>query len=200
MPGHVPEAELRERGREVADAARPEDDQGQAAEQGERAEGHDQRRQAAARDEQAVQQAAQRADDQDDRDRDLERDAGRPQEAEDRAGRPAIDSTERSISPAMMIRVIGRAMIATSISAAMRFAKLPVVRKNGERRVAEHDRARAGRRASSVSQRASSAGPRPAGRGGLGGGAHRLRAQRSARWIRRRMTASALTATRITTP
>ena len=35
--------------------------------------------------------------------------------------RPAIDSTDRSISPAMMISVIGSAMIATSIKAAIRF-------------------------------------------------------------------------------
>ena len=46
--------------------------------------------------------------------------------------RPAIDSTERSISPAMMISVIGRAMIATSMRAAMRLPKLPAVRKNGD--------------------------------------------------------------------
>ncbi len=49
--------------------------------------------------------------------------------------RPAIDSTERSISPAMMTSVIGRAMIATSIMAASRFAKLLGVRKTGEIRV-----------------------------------------------------------------
>ena len=97
-PGHVPEADLGEAGREVADAARPEDDQGQAAEQGERAEGHDERRQAAARDEEAVQQAAEHADDEDDGDRDLERHAGRPQEAEERArrGRPSTRPRGRS--------------------------------------------------------------------------------------------------------
>ena len=52
---------------------------------------------------------------------------------------PAIDSTDRSISPAMMISVIGRAMIATSIRAARRFAE--VGRRQEERRegVAEHD-------------------------------------------------------------
>ena len=33
----------------------------------------------------------------------------------------------------MMISVIGRAMIATSMRAAIRFAKLPGVRKNGDR-------------------------------------------------------------------
>ena len=46
--------------------------------------------------------------------------------------RPAIDSTERSISPAMMTSVIGSAMIATSIRAASRFEKLRGVRKNGD--------------------------------------------------------------------
>ena len=49
--------------------------------------------------------------------------------------RPAIDSTDRSISPAMMIRVIAMAMIATSIRAAMRLEKLPGVRKNGDSEV-----------------------------------------------------------------
>ena len=43
-----------------------------------------------------------------------------------------MDSTERSISPAMTISVIGSAMIATSMRADRRFEKLPVVRKNGE--------------------------------------------------------------------
>ena len=88
VPGHLPEAELGEARREVAHAARSEDDQGEAAEERERAERHDERRQPAARDEQAVQQAAQDADDEHDGDRDLHRDAGRPQEAEDGAGQP----------------------------------------------------------------------------------------------------------------
>jgi len=47
--------------------------------------------------------------------------------------RPAIDSTDRSISPAMITRVIGKAMIATSMRAATRFEKLPAVRKNGDK-------------------------------------------------------------------
>ena len=107
--------------------------------------------------------------------------------------RPAIDSTDRSISPAMMIRVIGRAMIATSISAASRLAKLPVVRKTGDSALPSTiSTIRA--TTSSVSQRASSASTT----------ALRSRASRSAligrrasvaRWSRRRMTASALTAT-----
>src|SRR5487761_2105215 len=48
---------------------------------------------------------------------------------------PIIDSTERSISPVMMISVMGRATIATSITALVRFAKLGPVRKNFESRV-----------------------------------------------------------------
>ena len=83
--GHVTEADLGERIREVAHAARPEDDQGQAAEERQCPEGHDQRRQTAARDKQAVQQAAEDADHEDDRDVDLHRDAGGPQEAEESA-------------------------------------------------------------------------------------------------------------------
>ena len=67
--------------------------------------------------------------------------------------RPAIDSTERSISPAMMTRVIGSAMIATSISAAERFVKFPGVRKNGERLVPRTIRPRSPT-ASTVSHRA----------------------------------------------
>jgi hypothetical protein len=68
--------------------------------------------------------------------------------------RPAIDSTERSISPRTMIRVIGIAMIATSISAAMRLEKLPAVRKNGDRVVPRTMRPMRAR-TSRVSQRAS---------------------------------------------
>ncbi len=45
---------------------------------------------------------------------------------------PTIDSTERSISPVMMISVIGSAMIATSITALTRFAKLPAGQEERE--------------------------------------------------------------------
>ena len=78
----------------VADAPRAEDDEGQATEERERAERHDERRQPAACHEQAVEQPAQRADDEDERDGDLERHAGRPEEAEDGAGQ-ARPSTRR---------------------------------------------------------------------------------------------------------
>ena len=49
--------------------------------------------------------------------------------------RPIIDSTERSISPVMMIRVIGSATMATSITALVRLAKLAPVRNTVESRV-----------------------------------------------------------------
>ena len=78
---------------------------------------------------------------------------------------PAIDSTERSISPAMMISVIGSAMIATSISAASRFAKLPGVRKNRDS-CDPMTIITSSTTSSSVSQRASSADQPPAGRRG----------------------------------
>ena len=48
------------------------------------------------------------------------------------ADRPTIDSTDRSISPAMMIRAIGSDMIATSITAAIRFAKFRPLRNTGD--------------------------------------------------------------------
>ncbi len=47
--------------------------------------------------------------------------------------RPAIDSTDRSISPRMMTRVSGRAMIATSMRAETRFEKFLALRKYGDR-------------------------------------------------------------------
>ena len=142
---------------------RPEDDQGEAAEQRERAEGHDERRQAAAGDEQAVEQAAERADDEDERDRRSR--AGRRPPTGSRGAAlasPAIDSTDRSISPAMMIRVIGRAMIATSIRAAIRFAKLPGVRKNGDRALPSDDQPEQGDDQERLPAR-QSARPAPAG-------------------------------------
>ena len=45
---------------------------------------------------------------------------------------PTIDSTDRSISPAMMINAIGSDMIATSITAEIALAKFRPVRKTGE--------------------------------------------------------------------
>ena len=48
------------------------------------------------------------------------------------ADRPTIDSTDRSISPEMMIRAIGSDMIATSMTAAIRLAKFRGVRKTGD--------------------------------------------------------------------
>ena len=63
----------------------------------------------------------------------------------------------------MMISVIGSAMIATSMRAAMRFEKLPGVRKNGESDVPSTiSPTRATSR--SVSQRARQAAPPAAGR------------------------------------
>ena len=99
----------------------------------------------------------------------------------------------------MMIRVIGSAMIATSMSAAMRFEKLPGVRKNGDSALPSTISPTSAT-SRSVSQRASSRvhGRRPVP--GATAGAHRVRRSGRARWRRRRMTASALTATRITTP
>ncbi len=85
-PRHVTEAELSEFRGEVADAAGSQDDEGKAPEEGKRAECHDEGRQAAASHEQSVQQATQGANEQNDRDGDTERHAGRPEEAEQRAG------------------------------------------------------------------------------------------------------------------
>ncbi len=85
-PGHVTEAQLRERGREVADAARSENDQGEASEERQRAEGYDEGRQSAPGHEQAVEQPAEGAEEQHDRDGDAQRHAGRPQESEEGAG------------------------------------------------------------------------------------------------------------------
>ena len=200
-PGNVPEADLREPGREVADAARSEDDQREAAEERQRAERHDQRRQPAARDEQC--RSAGR------RGRRRRARPGSPTSSGTPAAHrkprsalasPAIDSTDRSISPAMMISVIGRAMIATSMRAAIRFEKLPGVRKNGDSALPSDDQPDEGddagaspsARAGASSERRRSPEPRVALIG--------LRLATAARWIRRRMTASALTATRMTRP
>ncbi len=111
-----------------------------------------------------------------------------------------MDSTERSISPAMTISVIGSAMIATSMRADRRFEKLLVVRKNGESAFPSRISPMSAI-SSTVSQRASE---RVHDR--VGAAEARLRghrARRSAvrvRWIRRRMMVSTLTAARITTP
>ena len=199
VPGHVAEAELGERGREVADAARPEDDQGQAAEQGERAEGHDERRQAAARDEQAVEQAAERADDEDERDRDLERDAGRPQEAEERA-RQAGHRLDRQVDLAGdddqghrqgHDRDLhqGGDQVARSCRR---------VRKNGDRALPSDDQPEQGDEQQRLPAREQARSTR--GRPGAGAAAALIGCgpPRRPRWSRRRMSASALTATRIT--
>ena len=130
VPGMLPKPKSVKPAGKLLMRPRAEHDVREAAEEGEGAEGDDERRQAATGDEQAVEEPAGRAHDQDDGDADLERHAGRPQEARGRrSASPTIDSTERSMSPVMMIRVMGRAMIATSITAAVRFAKLPAVRK-----------------------------------------------------------------------
>src|SRR5262245_21747208 len=67
---------------------------------------------------------------------------------------PAIDSTERSISPAMITRAIGSDMIATSITADWRFAMFRFVRKTGDSRTPTVTRA-ISTTARSVSQRRS---------------------------------------------
>ena len=113
---------------------------------------------------------------------------------------PAIDSTERSISPAMITSVIGRAMIATSMRAASRLAKLRGDRNTGDRR--EPMKISAIRTTSrSVSQRTSERAIRAeAWPGCARGRGHRSRLTAVSRWTRRAMSASAPTATRMTTP
>ena len=67
--------------------------------------------------------------------------------------RPTIDSTERSMSPVMMISVMGSAMIATSITELARLAKFLLEMKTSDMRAPVITRA-ASRRTRSVSQRA----------------------------------------------
>ena len=79
VPAKLPNARSVHVGREVGHRLVADDHEGEAAEQRERADRDGQRRQAEARDEQAVERAAQRADDDAERDDQLERQAVVPQ-------------------------------------------------------------------------------------------------------------------------
>jgi hypothetical protein len=193
------EAQLRERGREVADAARSKDDQGQASEEGQGSQGNDQGGQPASRHEEAVHQAAQDPDEEDDGDPDPERHAGRPEEPEDRAGEAGhrldgqVDLTghddqghrqrhDRDFHQGCdeVREVAGR----QEERRQRRPEDDEPDHDDDEQRLPAREQVR----------------PAPFAVGGSHGCAHRARLSTVARWIRRRMIASALMATRMTTP
>ena len=85
VPGTVPNPNDVNQSGKPADALGPEDDEGEAAEQGSVPSVTTSDGSPNAGDEHAVEQPARRAHDEDDRDRDLDRHAGHEQQADDRA-------------------------------------------------------------------------------------------------------------------
>jgi hypothetical protein len=198
-PRHVAEAQRGELRGEVAHALGPEDDQREATEQGERAQGDDERRQAAARHQQAVHQAAEGTDADDQQDGDPDRHAGRPQEAEHRTGETGH-------------RLDGQVDLAGDDDQRHGDRHDRHLHEGGEQ-VREVARGQEYRRQAGADDDEGDqddeqerlptddrTGDSPGPSRGAGGGRHRSRLTAVRRWMRRAMNASALTATRITTP
>ena len=199
VPGTWPKPSSVNADREVADPARAEDDQRKSAEQGERPEGHDERRQARTSHQEAVHQATQGTDREDRRNADPERDAGGPEEPKDRAGEPGH-------------RLDGQVDLAGHDDQRHRQRHdrdfhqggdeiREVAGRQEERRQqgSECDEPDQGEDEEALPARDETRPSLPAV-GGRAGGRHRTACLVVARWRRRRMTASALTATRMTRP
>ena len=146
VPRDRDDADVREVGREAADRVRRQDPLRDAAVERQRPDRHRERRQAEARDEEAVERAEDRAED-DGRDH---RRPDRPAVLEElghaaRRVRPSIDATDRSISPVTTSSVSGSAMIAISPTFRQmkkRFVDCEEVRRDGRAvsdRAAEQD-------------------------------------------------------------